>query len=121
MNNTSPSAILICGHSGGDWERGLRVIRKFPNVCTDLAGSDPCAGFTEMAVRELGASRVIYGSDVGGRSFASQLSEVTQNAISSFLRLLGARCSALLSVGCSSSDEEKPASTYLGLSTPTDG
>jgi predicted TIM-barrel fold metal-dependent hydrolase len=29
-----------------------------------------------MAVRELGAGRVIYGSDVGGRSFASQLAKV---------------------------------------------
>jgi len=29
-----------------------------------------------MAVRELGPERVVYGSDVGGRSFASQLSKV---------------------------------------------
>jgi predicted TIM-barrel fold metal-dependent hydrolase len=29
-----------------------------------------------MAVRELGAERVIYGSDAGGRSFASQLGKV---------------------------------------------
>jgi predicted TIM-barrel fold metal-dependent hydrolase len=72
-----PEASIICGHSGGDWERGLRVIRPYKNVCTDLAGSDPCAGFTEMAVRELGAERVIYGSDAGGRSFASQLAKVT--------------------------------------------
>jgi predicted TIM-barrel fold metal-dependent hydrolase len=46
------------------------------NVSADLAGSDPVAGYTEMAVRELGAERVIYGSDVGGRSFASQLGKV---------------------------------------------
>jgi predicted TIM-barrel fold metal-dependent hydrolase len=45
-------------------------------VSADLAGSDPCAGFAEMAVRELGAERVIYGSDAGGRSFASQISKV---------------------------------------------
>jgi predicted TIM-barrel fold metal-dependent hydrolase len=30
-----------------------------------------------MAVRETGAERVIYGSDVCGRSFASQLAKVT--------------------------------------------
>ena len=30
----------------------------------------------EMAVRELGAERVIYGSDFGGRSLASQLAKV---------------------------------------------
>ena len=29
-----------------------------------------------MAVRELGPERVLYGSDAGGRSFASQLSKV---------------------------------------------
>jgi predicted TIM-barrel fold metal-dependent hydrolase len=29
-----------------------------------------------MAVRELGAERVLYGSDAGGRSFASQLAKV---------------------------------------------
>ncbi len=33
-------------------------------------------GFVEMAVRELGAERIIYGSDSGGRSFASQLAKV---------------------------------------------
>jgi predicted TIM-barrel fold metal-dependent hydrolase len=67
---------LICGHTGGDWERGLRAIRHLKNVYSDLSGSDPVAGYTEMAVRELGATRVIYGSDVGGRSFASQLAKV---------------------------------------------
>jgi len=71
-----PQATLICGHSGGDWELGLRTIRPYPNVFTDLGGGDPTAGFTEMAVRELGAERVLYGSDVGGRSFSSQLAKV---------------------------------------------
>ncbi len=71
-----PGVPLICGHTGGDWEHGIRVIRPFKNVYSDLAGSDPVAGYTEMAVRELGAERVIYGSDVGGRSFASQLAKV---------------------------------------------
>jgi predicted TIM-barrel fold metal-dependent hydrolase len=71
-----PRAKLICGHSGGDWERGLRAIRPFRQVHADLAGGDPTAGLTEMAVRELGAERVIYGSDAPGRSFASQLGKV---------------------------------------------
>jgi len=71
-----PQAMLLCGHSGGDWEVGLRAIRPHKNVYADLAGGDPTAGFTEMAVRELGAERVLYGSDAGGRSFASQLAKV---------------------------------------------
>ncbi len=72
-----PRANLICGHSGGDWEVGLRAIRPHHNIYADLGGGDPAAGFTEMAVRELGAQRVLYGSDAGGRSFASQLAKVT--------------------------------------------
>lgn len=71
-----PKATLICGHSGGDWELGLRAIRPHPHVYADLCGGDPTAGFTEMAVRELGAERCLFGSDVGGRGFASQLGKI---------------------------------------------
>lgn len=83
-----PHATLICGHSGGDWELGLAAIRRHDNVYTDLGGGDPTAGFTEMAVRELGAERVLYGSDVGGRSFASQLGKVVGAAIPDSARQL---------------------------------
>ncbi|MGE0760785.1 MAG: amidohydrolase family protein [Pirellulaceae bacterium] len=71
-----PTVPLICGHTGGTWELGIRAVRSLPTISVDLAGSDPTAGLTEMAVRELGAERVIYGSDAGGRSFASQLGKV---------------------------------------------
>ena len=54
----------------------MRAIRAHRNIHTGLGGGDPVAGCTEMAVRELGADRVIFGSDVGGRSFASQLAKV---------------------------------------------
>lgn len=71
-----PKAQFICGHTGGNWELGIRAIRDAKNVCAGIAGSDPTSGFVEMAVRELGAERVVYGSDAGGRSFASQLAKV---------------------------------------------
>ena len=71
-----PQTPLICGHTGGNWEIGLRTVRSLPNVSVDLAGSDPTNGMVEMAVRELGAERVLYGSDAGGRSFASQVAKV---------------------------------------------
>jgi len=50
------------------WELGIRAIRDTRNVYAEIAGSDPVSGFVEMAVRELGAERVIYGSDVGGEA-----------------------------------------------------
>jgi predicted TIM-barrel fold metal-dependent hydrolase len=71
-----PGASLICGHTGGDWELGIRVIRVVKNVYSELAGSNPTSGYVEMAVREMGAERIIYGSDAFGRSIASQLGKV---------------------------------------------
>lgn len=71
-----PKTPIICGHTGAQWELGIRAVRAHRNVSVDLAGSDPTAGFTEMAVRELGPERVIWGSDAGGRSLGSQLAKV---------------------------------------------
>ena len=76
-----PKTQFIAMHSGGNWERGLRALRTVPNVSAELAGSEPVAGFVEMAVRELGADRVIWASDAGGRSFASQLAKVFEARI----------------------------------------
>ena len=59
-----PQASIICAHSGGNWELGLRIMRASRNVFPELAGSHPTSGFTEMAVREVGAERLIYGIDV---------------------------------------------------------
>src|SRR5262245_54660335 len=71
-----PAANFVCVHTGGDWERGIRIIRNSKNILAEVAGFDPTSGVVEMAVRELGPERVVYGSDVGGRSFASQLAKV---------------------------------------------
>lgn len=71
-----PTVPMICGHTGGDWERGIRAIRGNANLSIGIGGSDPTAGMVEMAVRELGPERILYGSDIGGRSFSSQLAKV---------------------------------------------
>lgn len=79
-----PDCPIICGHSGGNWELGLRIMRSAPmNVFFEIAGNDPTAGITERAVQDLGASRVVYGSDAGGRSLATQLSKILGANISS--------------------------------------
>ena len=93
-----PKATFLCGHTGGDWEVGIRAIRPLKNIFADLCGGDPVAGFTEMAVRELGAERVLYGSDAGGRSFASQLGKVLGADIPESAKrlILGENCKRLL-------------------------
>ena len=71
-----PQTNFILGHSGGNWERGLKTVIGCENVHPELAGGDPEMGQTEMAARLLGAHRVVFGSDAAGRSYASQLSKV---------------------------------------------
>jgi hypothetical protein len=77
-----PDVPIICGHAGGNWELGIAAIRGRKNVLIDVSGSDPTSGFVEMAVRELGPDRIIFGSDAGIRSFASQLGKVLGAGIS---------------------------------------
>ena len=93
-----PTANFIDSHTGGDWELGIRALRPAPNVAACIAGFDPTSGVTEMAVRELGPERVIFGSDAAGRSFASQLAKVTGAEISAAARtlILGANLRRLL-------------------------
>ena len=71
-----PRTTFIAAHAGLDWEMGIKALAESPNVLVDTCGFDPEMGYTEMAVRELGAERVVYGSDATGRSFASQLAKV---------------------------------------------
>lgn len=83
LSERHPGVPLVCGHTGGgDWALGIRAIRARAEIHADLGGGDPVVGQVEMAVRELGASRVIYGSDVSGRSFASQIGRVLGAEIS---------------------------------------
>jgi predicted TIM-barrel fold metal-dependent hydrolase len=76
-----PQASFVSMHSGGNWEIGIRTLRAFANVAFEVSGSNPTAGFVEMAVREAGADRVTYGTDTSGRSMSTQLAKVLGAAI----------------------------------------
>lgn len=71
-----PGVSFISAHAGGDWERGLRAVRAHKNILVETSGFDPTAGFIEMAVRELGAERVVFGSHFSGRSIGSEFSKI---------------------------------------------
>jgi len=77
LSRRHPGVPMICGHTGGNWELGIRTIRSQREITAGVAGSEPVAGFLEMAVRELGPHRIVFGSDVEGRSLASQIAKVT--------------------------------------------
>ncbi|MFP3904759.1 MAG: amidohydrolase family protein [Armatimonadota bacterium] len=77
-----PDTQFIMAHSGGNWEKGIRIIKDQTNIAIDVCGGNPEVGQTEYGVKYLGAQRVLYGSDAAGRSFASQLAKVTGADIS---------------------------------------
>jgi predicted TIM-barrel fold metal-dependent hydrolase len=71
-----PNIRLICGHSGGDWELGVRVIRPHKNVFLEFAGSDPHSGEVDYAVKELGVDRIVWGGHGPSRSYATEFGKI---------------------------------------------
>lgn len=77
-----PAVRFICGHSGGDWELGVRVVRPQSNVLLEFAGSDPHSGAVDYAARELGADRLVWGGHGPSRSYATELGKVLDSDLS---------------------------------------
>jgi len=72
-----PDQVFLCAHAGGEWEQGLRAVRDTPNVWIETSGFDATAGFIEMAVRETGEDRIVFGSHLPSRSLGTELTKVT--------------------------------------------
>jgi predicted TIM-barrel fold metal-dependent hydrolase len=77
-----PEQKFLCAHAGGDWEQGIRAVAESPNVLVETSGFDATAGFIEMAVRELGAGRIVFGSHLPSRSLGTELGKVVGAEIS---------------------------------------
>ena len=93
-----PEQKFLCAHAGGEWQRGIRAVRDSPNILVETSGFDATAGFIEMAVRELGAERVVFGSHLPSRSLGTELGKVLGANISDDQRqaILGANYRRLL-------------------------
>ncbi len=77
-----PELRIHMAHLYGAGFRGIADIAPYSNVYVDTGGGEPEAGILEYAVREIGAERILFGSDAPGRGFAVQLGKVTGAAIS---------------------------------------
>lgn len=96
-----PQATIIMAHLSGCGRQGVLDIKGCPNVVVDTSGGQPVAGLVEYAVEQLGASRVVYGSDWPIRNYATQVGRVLGAALSeedrskvlreNALRILGLR------------------------------
>ena len=76
-----PKQKFLCAHAGGEWEKSIRAVRDQPNILVETSGFDATAGFIEMAVRELGAERIVFGSHLPSRSLGTELSKVIASEI----------------------------------------
>ena len=71
-----PQQKFLCAHAGGEWEKGIRAVAESPNILVETSGFDATAGFIEMAVRELGPERIVFGSHLPSRSLGTELGKV---------------------------------------------
>jgi predicted TIM-barrel fold metal-dependent hydrolase len=93
-----PEYAFVCAHAGGEWEKGIRAVADYPNILVETSGFDATAGFIEMAVRELGPERIIFGSHLPSRSLGTELSKVTAAVVdeSAKFQILGENFRRLL-------------------------
>jgi predicted TIM-barrel fold metal-dependent hydrolase len=71
-----PKVKFFGGHTGGDWEWGVAALKQVDNVWLDVAGGESAGAYAQIALSAVGAGRIVYGTDVPGRSVPSQLSKV---------------------------------------------
>ena len=78
-----PATQLVAAHAGGNWRHSIGVLRdRTPNAHVDVCGYYPERGLVEALVADVGAERVLFGSDVAGRTQASQAAKVVLADIS---------------------------------------
>ncbi|MEZ6035295.1 MAG: amidohydrolase family protein [Planctomycetaceae bacterium] len=71
-----PEQKFVCAHAGGEWEQGIRAICETSNILIETSGFDATAGFIEMAIRDLGPKRIIFGSHLPSRSLGTELGKI---------------------------------------------
>jgi uncharacterized protein len=61
-----PRVSFILAHigGGGDWQHSLSAIAEVPNVYVDLSGSGVDRGMLDRTLAAVGASRMLWGSDL---------------------------------------------------------
>ena len=71
-----PELRILMAHLTGCKKRGVQDIKKYENIFIDTSGSQPEDGYLEYAIDELGADRIVFGSDFPGRDIGTQLGRI---------------------------------------------
>lgn len=63
-----PETIFLMAHRGGDWQYGKKAARGLSNIYVDISGPNEM-GIIEEMVEDIGADRLVYGTDNVDASF----------------------------------------------------
>jgi predicted TIM-barrel fold metal-dependent hydrolase len=72
-----PDVRIIMAHLTGCGVRGVQAVKRCPNVLVDTSGAAPEAGIVEYTADQLGADRILYGSDAPIRDFGVAIARIT--------------------------------------------
>lgn len=100
LANRYPELKLVMAHLGGDWRYGLKAAREAPTLLIDTSGSMADWGCIERWVSEIGADRIIWGTDMPGIDLLFTLSKVRDADITSEekRKILGVNAARLLKI-----------------------
>lgn len=70
-----PEGVFIHAHigGGGDWQWTLKAIKGYKNIFIDVSGSVCDEGIIEQSVLQLGAERILFGTDM---SFSASIGKM---------------------------------------------
>ena len=71
-----PGVRFLMAHLGGQAESAMNAVRDVQNVAVDTSGTIIGAGEVDLAVRRLGADRVVFGSDLHHIDLAANVGKV---------------------------------------------
>jgi len=74
-----PEAKIIMAHAGGRYRghlQAIEVAQRYENVYVDICGSTISFGLIEWLVKEIGANKILYGSDLTWNEPRAHLSRV---------------------------------------------
>lgn len=71
-----PDVHIIMAHLEGSGIRGVLDVADCENVWIDTSGSQPFTGTLEFALEIIGSRRILFGSDLCGRSVEGQLGRI---------------------------------------------
>jgi hypothetical protein len=89
-----------CPEGGGDWHASVAAARKYPNMYLDTASSSFDNGMIEFAAGQLGAERVLLGTDMPVLNPVLQAAKVQKSDLSEEQKemILGKNTERLLSM-----------------------